>query len=105
MWRSLQKFMALPDDTRVFCAHEYTQSNARFAVTVEPDNQRLVDRSAQIDDLREKGIPTVPSTIGEELATNPFLRPESEALQQAVGLSGAGAVDVLAETRRLKDNF
>lgn len=105
MWTSLQKFLALPDETRVYCAHEYTQSNARFAVTVEPDNQRLIQRAAQIDELRSKGIPTVPSTIGEERQTNPFLRPDSAGLQQTIGSSGAGIIDVFAETRRLKDNF
>jgi hydroxyacylglutathione hydrolase len=105
MWESLQKFLALPDETRVYCAHEYTQSNARFAITVEPDNQMLMSRAAQIDNLRAQGVPTVPSTIGEERATNPFMRPDSEALKRTIGLIDAGVVDVLAETRRLKDNF
>lgn len=105
MWNSLQKFLALPDDTRVYCAHEYTQANARFAVTVEPDNQRLLERAAKIDEMRAKGIPTVPSTIGEERETNPFLRPESEGLKLAMGLGSADAVEVFAETRRRKDNF
>ncbi|HIF09471.1 MAG TPA: hydroxyacylglutathione hydrolase [Sneathiellales bacterium] len=105
MWNSLQKFLALPDATRVYCAHEYTQQNARFALTVEPDNRNLVARAAQIDALRRKGVPTVPSTIGEERATNPFLRPDSEDLQQILGLSGAQVVEVLAETRRRKDIF
>jgi len=105
MWNSLQKLMALPDDTVVYCAHEYTQSNARFALSVEPGNAALVDRSAEIDQLRAQGKPTVPSTIRLEKATNPFLRATSGELQQQLGLVGAAAVDVFAETRRRKDHF
>ncbi|MEM7000641.1 MAG: hydroxyacylglutathione hydrolase [Pseudomonadota bacterium] len=105
MWTSLQKLMALPDDTVVYCAHEYTQANAAFALSVEPDNQALVERAAEIDELRSQGIPTVPTTIGLERATNPFVRPQSANLQATVGLSGAAAVDVFAETRKRKDNF
>jgi len=105
MWTSLQKFMDLPGDTRVYCAHEYTQANGRFALSVEPDNDDLVRRMAEVDAKREKDIPTVPSTLAEELATNPFLRPESPLLQKTVGLVGADAVDVFAETRARKDNF
>ena len=79
MWNSMQKLMKLPPETQVYCGHEYTQSNARFALTVDPDNSRLVTRAAQIDALREAGKPTLPTTIGEELATNPFLRPMTKA--------------------------
>lgn len=74
MHASLAKLMALPDDTRVYCAHEYTQSNARFAVTVEPGNAELLARVVAIDAARAVGHPTVPSTIGLERATNPFVR-------------------------------
>jgi hydroxyacylglutathione hydrolase len=105
MWTSLQKLMALPDDTVVYCAHEYTQSNAAFALSVEPDNSELVARSQEIDRLRAEGIPTVPTTIGLEKATNPFLRPDSAGLQATVGMKDASLVDVFAETRRRKDNF
>jgi hydroxyacylglutathione hydrolase len=105
MWSSLQKFLALPDETLVYCAHEYTQANARFAVTVEPDNRQLLDRAATIDELRAKGVPTVPSTIGEERETNPFMRPNSSGLKRAIGLETADTVAVFAETRRRKDNF
>ena len=89
MWNSLQKLMALPDDTVVYCAHEYTQANAEFALSVEPGNDRLVARSKEIDELRAKGLPTVPTTIGLERKTNPFVRPMSENLQATIGLSGA----------------
>ena len=105
MWNSLQKLMALPDETIVYCAHEYTQSNAQFALSVEPGNAELIARSREIDALRAEGKPTVPTTIGLERATNPFLRPMSENLQETVGLSGADLVSVFTETRLRKDNF
>ncbi|MEO0961312.1 MAG: hydroxyacylglutathione hydrolase [Pseudomonadota bacterium] len=105
MWTSLQKLIALPDETVVYCAHEYTQANAKFALSVEPDNAELRARSREIDELRRKGTPTVPTTIGLEKATNPFLRPASDDLQRTIGLEGANLVDVFAKTRELKDNF
>jgi hydroxyacylglutathione hydrolase len=105
MWTSLQKLIALPDNTIVYCAHEYTQSNAAFALTVEPQNAALIERSKQIDALRAEGKPTVPTTIKLEKDTNPFLRPDSKDLQETIGKLGSPLVDVFAETRRLKDNF
>ena len=105
MWTSLQKLINLPDETRVYCAHEYTQSNAAFALSVEPQNEKLQQRSNEIDVLRSGGKPTVPSTLGLEKATNPFLRPASQDLQVTIGLEGADLVDVFAETRRRKDSF
>ncbi len=105
MWTSLEKLMALPDDTVVYCAHEYTQANAKFALSVEPDNEELKARARHIDEKRRKGQATVPTTIGVEKATNPFLRPMSTHLQRTIGLEGADLVDVFARTRQLKDNF
>lgn len=105
MWISLSKLMALPDDTTVYCAHEYTQSNARFALTVEPQNAALTARAKEIDAKRAAGQWTVPTTIALEKATNPFLRAASRDLRATVGLEAAANVDVFAETRRLKDNF
>jgi hydroxyacylglutathione hydrolase len=105
MWGSLQKILRWPDDTRIYCAHEYTQSNARFALTVEPQNRALQQRAANVATLRAAGTATVPSTLGEERATNPFLRPQSGALRAAVGLPGASDVEVFAKTRALKDAF
>ena len=105
MWTSLSKLMELPDDTTVYCAHEYTQSNARFALSVEPHNARLIARAREIDDRRARGEWTVPTTIGLEKATNPFLRPASSDLRLTVGLIDAADVDVFAKTRQLKDNF
>lgn len=105
MWASLAKLTALPDATRVYCGHEYTQSNARFAGTVEGGNAALTARMREIDAVRAKGAPTVPSTIGLEKQTNPFLRASSPAIRHALGLIHADDVDVFAELRKRKDNF
>ncbi|ABS63197.1 Hydroxyacylglutathione hydrolase [Parvibaculum lavamentivorans DS-1] len=105
MWTSLGKLMALPDDTVVYCAHEYTQSNARFALSVEPQNEALIARAKEIDAKRARGEWTVPTTIGLEKATNPFLRAASADLRRTIGLETAADVDVFAETRKRKDNF
>lgn len=105
MWTSLSKLAALPDDTRVYCAHEYTQANARFALAVEPGNAALQARARAIDAARAAGRPTVPSTMAEERATNPFLRPTSADLQRTLNLAGADPVAVFAETRKRKDTF
>ena len=105
MWSSIQKLMALPDNTEVYCAHEYTQSNARFALTVDPDNQALVARAEQIDEARQRGEATVPTTMGLEKATNPFLRPMAASLRATLGMAQANDVEVFAETRNRKDNF
>lgn len=105
MWNSLQKILRWPDDTRLYCAHEYTANNARFALTVEPHNRALCERSAAVTALRAAGRPTVPSTLGEERATNPFLRPQSGDLRATIALPDAGDVDVFAKTRALKDAF
>lgn len=105
MWHSLSKLMPLPGATRVYCAHEYTQSNARFALTVDGGNPALVARAQEIDRMRARGEATVPSTIALELATNPFLRADRPELAQAVGLSDSDPVAVFAEIRRRKDHF
>jgi hydroxyacylglutathione hydrolase len=105
MWDSLSKLKALPPTTRVYCAHEYTQSNGRFALSVEPANPLLVARMRRIDGLRAAGQPTVPSTMAEECATNPFLRPDSREIQHTLGLTGASLVEVFGATRARKDTF
>lgn len=105
MWSSLQKIMQWPDDTKLYCAHEYTQANARFALSVEPDNAALRARSEEVDRLRAQGQATVPTTLGLEKATNPFLRPTSPALQSTLGLPADNLVEVFARTRQLKDSF
>ena len=104
-WASLQQVLALPDETRVYCAHEYTQKNAQFALTVEPGNAELVARATEVDRLRANGLPTIPSTIGRERQTNPVLRPQSPDLQATLGLAGASLTEVFAETRRRRNVF
>ena len=104
-WTSLHRLKGLADDMRVYCAHEYTQSNARFAVTIETDNERLKVRAAEIDAKRAKGEATVPSLLGEEKQTNPFLRADVPSLQKAVGMTGKDPIQVFAEVRHRKDVF
>ncbi len=105
MWQSLQKLKHLPEQTKVYCAHEYSLNNGRFALTVEPDNQALQSRMAQIKQLREKNLATVPSTIAEELATNPFFREDSLSIQKNLNMAGKTAVEIFTALRKLKDNF
>jgi len=105
MWSSLSKLRELPGDTRVYCAHEYTLANAAFALSVDSDNPALRDRAEAIRMLRAEKKPTVPSTLAEERATNPFLRADSENLQRAANLPGGDPVAVFAEIRRQKDEF
>jgi hydroxyacylglutathione hydrolase len=105
MWRSLDRIRGLSAATRIYCAHEYTQANGRFALTVEPGNPALVERMRRVDERRREGRPTVPSTLEEERATNPFLRPESVEIQRTLGLEGAEPLRVFAETRRRKDTW
>lgn len=102
-WASLSRIKALPPETLLYCAHEYTQSNARFALHVDPENAELQDYVAQIDKARSEGRPTVPTTLSRELATNPFLRADDVALQARWG--GGGAVATFAALRAAKDNF
>ena len=105
MWSSLSRLRALPGDTSVYCGHEYTESNARFALTIDPDNAALRRRADEVRMLRAHGRPTVPSTIAVERTTNPFLRADDPALQRAVGLEGRDPVAAFAEMRRRKDVF
>jgi len=106
MWASLLKLRDLPGETRLYCGHEYTAANGRFARLVERDNPALLARLAQVETLRAQGRPTVPVTIAEERATNPFLRADVDSVARAVGMSpGSPAGRVLAELRRRKDVF
>lgn len=105
MWNSLSKLKALPPTAKVYCAHEYTQANARFALTVDGANADLKARAQDIDRLRAAGRPTVPSTLADELATNPFLRADAPDLAAQIGLAGADPVSVFAEVRARKDSF
>ena len=105
MWTSLSKLAALPPETLVCSGHEYTAANAKFALTVEPDNPDLQARVASIDAARAKGEPTVPSKLAEELTTNPFLRANLPEVKALIGMASMPDVAVFAEIRRRKDCF
>lgn len=105
MWASLGKLAALPDETVVYFGHEYTLSNARFAVTVDPQNAALAKRADDIEALRAKGSFTAPTTIGLEKATNPFLRAADPAIRRHLGMERASDAEVFAEIRGRKDRF
>lgn len=105
MWASLQKLMSLPPSTLICSGHEYTASNIRYARSVDPGNAALADRAARVAALRQSDLPTVPVTLAEEAATNPFLRPADPAIRRALGLSGASDLDVFTRLRALKDRF
>lgn len=105
MWDSMLKLRALPDDTRVCSGHEYTETNARFALTIEPDNADLISRVSDITAARAAGQPTVPSTLGVEKRTNPFLRADHPDLKSAIGLPDAPADHVFTAVRSKRDVF
>lgn len=104
MWRSLQKLMTLPAETIVYCGHEYTQANAAFSLTIDPENEKLIERAKEIDQLRAQGKPTLPTTIGLELETNPFLRAADPGVRSHLGMQDASDEAVFAEIRTRKDN-
>lgn len=103
LFHSLAKLAALPDETQIYCGHEYTLANAKFALSVDPGNELLKARAAEIAALRAAGKFTLPTTIAIELATNPFLRADEADLQAAVGMAGADPVAVFAELRERKN--
>ena len=105
MWTSLLKLANLPGETAIYCGHEYTESNARFALTIEPDNPALKARVEEITRLRAAGKATLPTTIYAELASNPFLRAEEPDIQARLGMAGADPSAVFAEIRGRKDRF
>ncbi len=106
MWHSLEKIAALPPETLIYCGHEYTQANIRFALTVEPGNKALLERKNEVDSLRGEDKPALPVTIAKELATNPFLRPDSAEIRKNLDFGpDASAAEVFEELRRRKDRF
>jgi hydroxyacylglutathione hydrolase len=105
MWASLSKLMKLPDDTKIWCGHEYTQSNGRFALSIEPGNQALKARMDEVNAQRAVGKPTVPATLGLEKQTNPFLRPDSAEIRKSLGMENQDTVAVFHEIRERKNNF
>ena len=105
MWASLSKIAALPGDTIICSGHEYTETNARFALTIEPENPDLLARVAVIKAARAAGKPTVPSVLAEELATNPFLRAGLAEVKSLLNMQGRSDAEVFGEIRRRKDSF
>lgn len=105
MWKSLSKLAALPPETIVCSGHEYSMANAKFARTIDPDNPDLISRAERVAAARERGEPTVPSTLAEELATNPFLRAGRPEIKAGLGMEGASDAESFAEIRRRKDRF
>jgi hydroxyacylglutathione hydrolase len=103
MYASLLKIASLPDDTQIYCGHEYTEANARFALSVEPENQALVQRIKSIEAKRAAGEPTLPTSVALEKATNPFLRTRSPAIRARLGLEGMPDWQVFARLRQLKN--
>ena len=105
MWTSLSKLMQLDGRMAVYCGHEYTLNNGRFALTLEPGNHDLAARMDEVEDCRAHGAPTIPSTIGLEKKTNPFLRPDSPDIRRTLNMERASDVEVFAEMRSRKDRF
>ncbi len=105
LWNSLLKLAGLPGETELYCGHEYTEANARFAMTIEPQNPLLSARVEQVAKLRAERLPTLPTTVSAELATNPFLRAEESEVQAAAGMPGGDPAAVFAELRARKDRF
>ena len=103
MWESLLKLRALPDDFRLYCGHEYTASNVKFALNVEPDNAALQARAEEVTRLRAAGKPTIPSLLGEEKKANVFLRADDPAVAIKLRMKGASAADVFGELRERKN--
>ncbi len=105
MWNSLLKLSVLGDDVNLFCGHEYTEDNLFFAASVEPDNNAIKNRQAEVRSRLASGRYSVPSLLSEEKLTNPFLRAKDIQIRQALGMEAASDVDVFAELRRRKDKF
>lgn len=105
MWDGLRRLRTLPDDTMAYCGHEYTEANARFALSIDPDNEALKARAAEVTALRAEGKSTVPFNLGEDKRANPFLRADDPALAARMGMKGADAASVFAAIRAAKDNF
>ena len=103
MWQSLLKLRSFPEDTSIYCGHEYTQANIRFAKTIEPDNAALSAREKEVDKLRAERKPTIPSTLAQEKAANPFLRADLPDIAKSLGLAGKPAWEVFAEIRARKN--
>ena len=96
---------ALPEQTVVYCSHEYTEANVAFALSVDPENSALIARAKTVAELRSRNEPTIPTTMAEELATNPFLRASDKDIRAFLSLQTASDAEVFSEIRSRKDNF
>ncbi|HWU17676.1 MAG TPA: hydroxyacylglutathione hydrolase [Devosia sp.] len=105
MWNGIKALRDFPDDTLIYCGHEYTESNARFALSVDPDNKALQQRAAEVKALRLAGKATIPVSLGTEKAANPFLRADDKVIAAYYGLEGAAPAEVFAALRKGKDSF
>jgi len=105
MWASLERVLSMPDNTRIFCGHEYTQSNLEFALSIDSDNPELLRYAAIVAEKRSHGQSTIPCVLGNEKAINPFLRVDQQSIQAAAGLESAANSQVFAAIRQLKDRF
>jgi len=105
MWDSLYKLRSLPTDTRVYCAHEYTNANADFALSIDPNNADLKARAEEVTRLREQGLSTIPTTIESEARCNPFLRCDIPSFKAMLDMADSEAEEVFAEIRKQKDHF
>ena len=105
MWNSLSRLLALPDKTKVCSGHEYTENNASFALSIDPENRDLIKRSEQVKLMRSKNLFTVPSQLGLEKKTNPFLRPFDKNIREHLNMHKSTDVEVFSKIRTLKDNF
>lgn len=105
MWNGIKALREFPDDTLIYCGHEYTESNARFALSVDPDNKALQQRAEEVKALRQAGKATIPVSLGTEKATNPFLRADDKVIAAYYGLENAAPAEVFAALRKGKDSF
>lgn len=105
MWNSIAKLRALPDDTRLYCGHEYTLANIKFALTIEPNNAALKARAVEAEQQVKAGKPTIPTTLKAEKAENPFLRADVPEVASLLGMSGKSAAEVFGEIRERKNKF
>jgi hydroxyacylglutathione hydrolase len=105
MWNSLKKLRDLPDETEIYCGHEYTAANIKFAQTIEPNNKALAARAAEAADEIGRRLPTIPTTLGEEKQANPFLRADVPEVAAGIGMAGRPAAEVFAEIRERKNRF
>ncbi len=105
MFDSVQKIKNLPDETKIFCGHEYTASNSKFCIAYDKENKNLIKRIDQIKKLRSQNLPTIPTTVLEEKANNIFFRSDNEQVISNIGMNGSDEVEIFKKLRELKDNF